>query len=134
MTYDPVITCQADLESAWRHLMGPLGFSRPSLWFLAVAPDGRIDRRIVQIEECDEVPTPEQMLALVSGVGTVVDDVVPGARIAFLRSRPGRQGVDADDRAWAAGLYGAARAVGASLQVVHLATDHELVPLPADAA
>ncbi len=134
MTYDPVITGQADLESAWRHLLGPLGFSGSSLWFLAVAPDGHLDRRIVQIEDCDEVPAPEQLLALVAGVGTVVDDAVPGARIAFLRSRPGRHGADGDDRAWAAGLYGAARAVGAELEVVHLATDADLVPLPMDAA
>lgn len=134
MTYTPTISCQADLEEAWRHLMQPLGFSGPSLWFMAVTPDDRAFPHLTQIEDCHRVPAPEEVLSMVAGVGAILDDVAPGARIAFLRTRPGRGGVDAEDRAWARALYGAARATGVALEVVHLATDRDVWPLPADAA
>lgn len=134
MTYIPQITCQHDLEDAWRHLMQPLGFSGPSLWFMPVTPDDRAFPHLTQIEECHAVPPPEEFLSLVAGIGAVLDDVAPGARVAFLRSRPGGHGVDAEDRAWARELYGAARAVGVALEVVHLATDSDVWPLPADVA
>lgn len=131
--YRPTITTQAELEEVWRDLMGPLGFSASSLWFMAVAPDGRVVPPLTQLEECDRLPTPEEMLRAVSAIHALLDDVVPGARIAFLRTRPGRQGVDAEDRAWARGLYGAARSLGAPVEVVHLATDDDVWALPADA-
>lgn len=135
MTYEPVISTQADLEGVWRILMQPLGFGGTSLWFLAVDPDGRVVPRLTQIEECtDPPPPPEEMLGALSAIHATLDDLVPGARIAFLRTRPGRQGVDAHDRAWARSLYGAARAVGAPVEVVHLATDDAVWPIPADAA
>ncbi|WP_193605736.1 hypothetical protein [Nocardioides dongkuii] len=134
MTYRPVISTQADLERMWRHLMEPLGFGGSSLWFLPVGPDGEVHPAIVQVEDVDPLPPPEEVLAMVAGVASVVDDVAPGARVAFLRSRPGRRGVDADDRAWARELYAAARTVGVALEVVHLATDADVLPLPADAA
>ena len=134
MTYTPTVTSQADLEEVWRTLMQPLGFARRSLWFMAVGPDGTVIPQLNQIEDCEQLPLPEQLLGALSTIHGVLDDLVPGARIAFLRSRPGGQGVDAEDRAWARELYGAARAVGAPLEVVHLATDADIWPLPADAA
>lgn len=135
MDLDHPITCQADLEGVWRLLMQPLGFGGTSLWFLAVDPDGRVHPHLTQIEECpDPPPPPEEMLGTLSAIHAVLDDLVPGARIAFLRSRPGRRGVDAHDRAWARSLYGAARAIGAPVEVIHLATDDDVWPLPADAA
>jgi hypothetical protein len=134
MTFTPTVTTQADLEEVWRTLMGPLGFAGTSLWFMAVAPDGSVVPQLDQIEDCEELPLPEQLLGALSAIHAVLDEAVPGARIAFLRSRPGVQGVDADDRSWARALYGAARAVGAPLEVVHLATDLDVWPMPADAA
>jgi hypothetical protein len=134
MTYAPTVTSQADLEEVWRTLMQPLGFAGTSLWFMAVDPDGRVFPHLSQIEDCDELPAPEQLLGALSTIHAVLDDRVPGARIAFLRTRPGRRGVDAEDRAWARSLYGAARAIGAPVEVVHLATDADVWPLPADAA
>lgn len=134
MTYAPTVTSQADLEEVWRHLMQPLGFGGTSLWFMAVDPEGRVFPHLTQIEECDDLPPPEQMLGTMSAIHAMLDDHVPGVRIAFLRSRPGRGGIDAEDRAWARELYGAARSVGAPLEVVHLATDADVWPLPADAA
>jgi hypothetical protein len=57
---------------------------------------------------------------------------VPGGRVAFLRTRPGRGGLDASDRLWAAALYAAARIAGVPCEVVHAANDDRLVPVPLD--
>jgi hypothetical protein len=62
----------------------------------------------------------------------MVDELVPGGRVACLPSRPGRAAVTDDDRAWASGLYDACRRAGLPAEVVHLATDEELFPLPLD--
>jgi len=56
----------------------------------------------------------------------------PGSRFAFLRSRPGGGRPNAEDRAWARALYEAGRRAGAALEVVHLANDHDVCPLPMD--
>ena len=53
-------------------------------------------------------------------------------RFAFLRSRPGGGGVTAEDRTWAGFLYDAARLAGVPVEVVHRASDHDLVPVPFD--
>ena len=49
-----------------------------------------------------------------------------------MRSRPGRAAATARDRAVAASPYSACRAAGVAAEVVHLATDDLLVPLPMD--
>ena len=54
------------------------------------------------------------------------------SRFAFLWSRPGRGRPDASDRAWARALYGAGRAAGARLEVIHLAHDDDIYPLAVD--
>ena len=62
----------------------------------------------------------------------MLDEGEPRHSFAFLRSRPGR-GTTNEDRDWAAFLYAAGRAAGVSVEVVHLATDEEITPLPLDA-
>ena len=59
-------------------------------------------------------------------------EVAPGMRVAFLRSRPGKDVVTDTDRAWARGLYAAARRAGVPCEVVHLATRGAIRPIPAD--
>ena len=127
---EPIHT-QADLHALWCGLMEPLGFSEQSIWMLRLGPDRCPTSQIVKIAEADEVPAhadghgfPE-VLRLLAG-----DE--PGHTFAFLRSRPGR-GITRDDRAWAAFLHEAGRIAGVEVEVVHLATDEELVPLPLDA-
>ena len=53
-------------------------------------------------------------------------------RVAFLRSRPGRDIVTDTDRAWATSLYATARRAGVPCAVVHLATRGASRPIPAD--
>ena len=63
----------------------------------------------------------------------VLGDVAePGVRLAFLRSRPGGGTPTSADRAWARALYAAGRRSGTLLDVVHLAHDHDVMPLPMD--
>ena len=65
-------------------------------------------------------------------VGGLAREFVPGGRVAFLRSRPGGPGLTVEDRAWAEALYVAGRAAGVPVEVVHRASDHDLVPVPMD--
>jgi hypothetical protein len=129
-TFDPAIHTQADLHDVWSHLMGPLGFSEQSIWMVRIRADRHAVPLVTKIADADEVP------ALVEGHGfpevlRMLDESEPGHSFAFLRSRPGR-GTTVEDRAWAAFLYDAARVAGVPVEVVHLATDEDLLPLPLD--
>ena len=129
-TYEPTVHTQADLHGVWCHLMEPLGFSEHSIWMLRIAADRRPVPQVVKIADAAEAP------ARTEGHGfpevlRMLDDAEPGHSFAFLRSRPGR-GVTRDDRAWAAFLYDAGRLSGVEVEVVHLATDDEITPLPPD--
>lgn len=130
---DDLITSQADLEQVWRSLMEPLGFTRSSLWIIFVHPDGRPHKTLI------EVPAPDAMVAPDPNAPELLDllrewttEQVPGGRVAFLRTRPGRGGLDHTDRLWAAALYAAARVAGVPCEVVHAANDDRLVPVPLD--
>ncbi len=128
----PVIGSQADLEACWRTLMTPLGFGAGSVWLMLIGPDDRPVPQLTEITDADHVPGPD----LVGGLArllTHLRDLDEIARVAFLRARPGRSGVTAEDRAWARALYQASRDAGMPCEVVHRACDHDLVPLPLDA-
>jgi hypothetical protein len=79
-----------------------------------------------------EPPDERALDGLAQVLRSVVDDLVPGGRVACLRSRPGRSAVTGEDRAWATGLYAAIRRAGLPAEVVHLATDEALLPLRLD--
>jgi hypothetical protein len=130
---DDLINNQADLEQVWRGLMEPLGFSRTSLWIVFLHPDGRPHKTLI------EVPAPDQMVAPDPTAPELLDLLeewtthrVPGGRVAFLRTRPGRGGLDQSDRLWAAALYDAAQVAGVPCEVVHAANDDRMVPVPLD--
>ncbi len=130
---DDVITCQADLEQVWRTLMEPLGFRRTSLWIVFLHPDGRPHKTLIEVPAPDQLvapdPTAPELLDLLEEWTT---GQVPGGQAAFLRTRPGRGGLDRSDRLWAAALYTAARVAGVPCEVVHAANDDRLVPVPLD--
>ncbi len=130
--FRPVIRCQADLEGAWRHLMGPLGFGGSSVWLLLIGADDRPLPHVTQIEDADEPPTAAQADGFASMLRDLLADLAPDGRWAFLRSRPGRAAITDDDRAWALALLGACRAADVPVEVMHLATDDDLRPLAAD--
>jgi hypothetical protein len=131
--YRPTIRTQADLEKAWHHLLDPLGFSGYSLWMMVIEPDDHPVPRLTEIEDAELPPTEEEQRGLAEFLRALADEALaPGSRMAFLLSRPGRTGVGARDRAWAARLYGACRAAHLPCETVHLATDDALLPLPLD--
>ncbi len=130
--FRPVITTQLDLELAWRQLMEPLGFSDASVWMMMIGPDDRPLPQVTEITEAEEPPPADVLTEFVAHLGALLDDLAPGGRLAFLRSRPGAGGPDVEDRAWARALLDACRTAGVCGDVVHLATDVDLVPMPYD--
>jgi hypothetical protein len=126
--FRPVIRTQADLEQMWRRLMSPLGFARHTIWMVVVQDDRPVPQ-VMEIVEAPEAPEPDDVSAF-AGVLELL--ARPDTRFAFLRSRPGSGGPDATDRAWARGLYDAGRQAGARIDVVHLAHDHDVLPIALD--
>jgi hypothetical protein len=129
--FRPLIRTQADLEHAWRHLMQPLGFGDHSIWMMVINGD----RPIPQLSEIAGAVTPpeaEEVDGLAELMRRLRADVSPTVRFAFLRSRPGSGGPNPDDLGWAQALYDAARLARVPIEVVHLANDHDLVPIPMD--
>jgi hypothetical protein len=130
---DELINNQADLEQVWRTLMEPLGFTRTSLWIVFIHPDGRPEKTLIEVPVPDEGMVPDPAAPeLLDLLAEWTNARVPGGRVAFLRTRPGRGGLDASDRLWAAALYAAARIAGVPCEVVHAANDDRLVPVPLD--
>jgi hypothetical protein len=129
--YRPTVRTQADLEKVWRHLMEPLGFGGWSVWMMRIDSDGRTVPQILEITEAEDAPTTAEETRSFAELLRDLDAAEAGCSFAFLRSRPGR-GIDGEDRDWARFLYDAGRAAGVRLEVVHLAHDLDLVPLPLD--
>ena len=109
MTFRPTIQTQQDLEDAWRYLMSPLGFSGASIWFMLIDAEDRPVPHVTQIEEADDPPTPGELAGLADVISELRDELVPGGRVAFLRSRPGGPALSAADRRLARTLYEIAR-------------------------
>lgn len=126
--YRPVIRSQADLEQMWRRLMTPLGFSTCSLWSVFIEDD----RPLPQITEFTDLPeSPDDEIA--DRLGSVLENLAtPQISLAFLRSRPGGGRPDPSDLAWARSLYAVGKLAGMRLETIHLAHDHDVVPLPMD--
>jgi hypothetical protein len=132
MPFRPLIRTQTDLEHAWRRLMEPLGFSGHSIWMMLVDGDDRPIPKITEITDALEPPETDEMAGLAELLRRIHADLAPRARFAFLRSRPGGGGINPDDRGWAQALYDAARLARVPIEVIHLATDHTLIPIPMD--
>ena len=130
--FAPVIRSQADLEAAWRHLMEPLGFGGHSVWMMFIQADRTPLPQITEIEDCVDPPSEREEAGLTRMLVSLRSEMRGGERVVFLRSRPGRGGPGPDDLAWARSLYDACRAAEVETDVVHLATDDLLVPLPMD--
>lgn len=132
MTFEPTIRSQSDLHEAWRTLMGPLGFSGHLLWLMLIQPDGRPVPHLTQIEDDGELPSAAGLAGFAEVLRMLLEEVVPGGRVAVLRSRPGTAGLTSRDREWARAVYEAGRVAGVPMEVVHRACDVDLVPIPWD--
>ena len=129
--FEPVLTTQAQLEHAWRELMGPWSYGRHSVWMMLIVDDRPLPH-LTEIEEALHPPDTDQVDGLAEILLTLDREVAPGLRVAFLRSRPGKGIVTDTDRAWATCLYAAARRAAVPCEVVHLATRGSIRPIPAD--
>ncbi|GAB2874811.1 hypothetical protein GCM10027026_26870 [Myroides odoratimimus subsp. xuanwuensis] len=129
----PLLRSQADLEAAWREAMQPLGWSGSSLWLMLIEADRR-PLHLIEVAEVPDAPGPGVSWELGSFLEHLGRDFVePGGSVAFLRARPGAGLPDERDRAWAATLYDACRRADMACEVVHVATDVDVRPLPVDA-
>jgi hypothetical protein len=127
-----LIRNQADLEQLWRTLMEPLGFTRTSVWMLFIDADDRPVKQLTEISEAYVPPDDVESRGLEQVLRRIVEESVPGGRVAFLRTRPGKGGLNELDRRWAAALYAAAHRAGVPCEVVHAANDVRLMPVPLD--
>jgi hypothetical protein len=126
--FHPVIRSQADLEALWKKLMGPGGFGGHSLWMLLIDDEIALPQ-ITEITDAIDPPDDDMVASLATVLRGLAGE---GRRFAFLRSRPGHGGLTADDRAWARSLYDAGRLADVPLEVVHRASNHDLVAVPMD--
>ena len=126
--YRPLLRTQSDVEEMWRRLMAPLGFSSASLWMVVVEGERPVPR-ILEVVDLGEPPDSDEVDAFAAVLASLAG---PGTRLALLRSRPGGGRPDPTDLAWARALYEAGRRAGACLEMVHLAHDHDVLPITAD--
>lgn len=130
MNLAPVHTAE-DLYQCWRVLMGPLGFSRRSLWLGFIDEDGRMNPALTQIEDVPEGTTVEMCFPLVEMCRHALGDS-EGRTVAILLTRPGRHPMNSDDRSWARSLLMAAAELGVAMHPVHFANDNTLLVFAAD--
>lgn len=128
--FAPTIRTQSQLRDAWQHLMGPWDYGGPSVWMMLIQDDRPLPQ-LTEITET-EAPDPELLVGLTELMRMLEEQVVPGGRFAFLRSRPGPDVVTSTDRQWAAGLYAAAGRAAVPCEVIHLATRGSIRPIPPD--
>lgn len=129
--FNPQITTQASLQEAWRHLMGPWSFGGQSVWMMLIVDDRPVPQ-LIEITESEEPPELAHAEMLAELLTELERELAPGARFAFLRSRPGVSVITELDRTWAMFLYAAARHAGVACEVVHLATRDSIRPIPYD--
>jgi hypothetical protein len=126
--FRPLLHTQADVEAMWRRLMSPLGFGSESLWMIVIEGERPVPK-ILEIVQLGEPPDDDEIDTYAGVLAPLAD---PDTRFALLRTRPGGGRPDANDRAWARALYDAGRRAGAHLEVIHLAHDHDVLPLAMD--
>lgn len=128
--FAPVIRTQADLEGAWRRLMGPGPASGRSLWMMLIQDDVPLPQ-LIEMTDADE-PDEPLMANFATLLQMLAEDSLDGVRFAFLLSRSGSGFLTVSDRRWASALYSATSDAGVRCEVVHLATGASVRPIPPD--
>ncbi|MEX0428825.1 hypothetical protein AB3X52_14455 [Nocardioides sp. DS6] len=130
--FTPVLHSQSDVEAAWRRLIQPLGWSSRRLWLMLIGADDRPVPRLLEVTEMPDGLDPDAAAQVAHFLDRVLDECLPGGRLALLLCRPGAGFPTAADRSAAGMLYDACRERGVPMEVIHLATDVAIMPLPAD--
>jgi hypothetical protein len=87
----PPIRTQADLRQHWRALMGPLGFTRRSLWLLFVDSDAKATNVLTRVEDLPLDPETETLRNIMYVAGQVLESTTVGgslACVAAVAARP----------------------------------------------
>lgn len=119
-----------DLRQRWLALMSPLGFGDRTLWMAFLGADRRMEKVLTPLPARtarDRERAAEVIAELPAAVG---DWINAGATVAFLLTRPGRDGISDDDRDWAARVSNAAAAHRVPLEAFHRANDVALLRVP----
>lgn len=130
--FRPVLRTQADVERFWTTICHPLGWERHDLWFVLVGADGRPLPIVQDVRDLPGAVDPDFVRSLVGVWRRVREEVVPDGSFAVLLCRPGPAAIQAGDRDWARALSAEAAAAGVPLEVIHVASDVAITPLPLD--
>lgn len=114
---------QSDLQRMWELLMQPLGFRSTSLWVTFIGSDERPTRLLVEIVESEDIPEPHEVANLFDVLRQIIDEDSDDLTVAFLITRPGRNGTTAFDRQLSHRLLSGARAAAIATHPVHVADD-----------
>jgi len=117
------IRSQSDLQRMWELLMQPLGFRSTSLWVTFVGSDDRPTRFLIEIADSDRLPRAREVANLYDVLQQVVDEDPDELSVAFLISRPGRDGTRTFDRELSARLVAGSRVAGLAIHPIHVADD-----------
>lgn len=129
-----ILRDQRATHEMWRTLVQPLGWTEHRLYACLVLADGSVLPQLLEIGEMPASFSRREADSFATFFRRVLDDVDPEGRVALLLCRPGPGLPTGLDLANAACLCAAARQHRVPLEVVHLATDREITPLPMDAA
>lgn len=131
--FRPVLHSQADVEKFWTTICRPQGWRTNELWVVLVDAEGQPFPSVQQVSELPEIPDPAELDHLMLGCRALLEEFDPGGRVALLLCRPGPGRPMEFDRTWVSALVRAAHRLGVELEVVHVASDVAIRPLPLDA-
>ena len=117
------IRSPADLQRMWELLMQPLGFRSTSLWVTFVGSDDRPTRFLIEVAESEHLPEPREVANLYDVLQQVIAQDPDDLTVAFLITRPGRDGTRAFDRELSTRLLAGSRAAGVAIHPIHVADD-----------
>jgi hypothetical protein len=117
------IRSQGDLQRMWELLMQPLGFRSTSLWVTFIGSDDRPTRFLIEVAESEQVPEPREVANLYDVLRQVIDEDPDDLSVAFLITRPGRDGTRPFDRELSARLFAGAPTAGIAIHPIHVADD-----------
>jgi len=117
-----------DMAQRWRALMGPLGFGERLLWLGFVGADRCMLKTLSQVP-VGATPNRGMIENLMLGLEALLEELDPGTSVALLLTRPGRDGVSAQDLHWATVLADTAARIGIPIEPIFRGNDAAIKPV-----
>lgn len=130
--FRPVLRSQSDVHAMWRAIIDPLGWHSHRLYVVLIDTDGRPLPLIHEVDDIRERMPADEADSIIRAFRLAQREAVPDGRCALLYCRPGAGGVNLADRLACLRLYAAAQIHRLPVEVIHVATDTEIVPVPLD--